>query len=182
MNRACCSLLLLLFAAGSTLAADSRIVVFEQGKSVKADSASGRLAKYTVGIPFVLRVLTTQPPEAIQVCASRDRKVLEQVKTGLHIAKIPCFMIGTGMATSGPGDDPRKMELFLSDGDGHNYYSPERRVDGSGHTDLFIAGLVGTSGKNETGGTVHAIVFVDDNRNNLIEDREYELLELVIRR
>jgi hypothetical protein len=162
-----------------------RTTVLQGGAPMRPETVEGNRAKYKVTTPFVLRVRNKTPnasPTAVQICASPDRAIFDQVRRGLMTAQVPCYRPGTGMATSRGGDDPRGMELFLSSGDGHNYYTVDRRIDQGDHVDIFVAGIRGLSAENLSSGTVYAIVFIDDNQNRVIEDTEYELLELVIGR
>jgi mono/diheme cytochrome c family protein len=168
-------------AAAAAQAVDTRVGVLQEGRPVAAALRFGRLSTYQVATPFVLRVAGLPGralPRAIQVCASRDRRIFDQVKPGLPTGKAACFADGTGIASSGLNDDPRRSRLFLSSGDGHNYYNSLRRVDGAGYSDIFVTGIA--ESPSHAVGTVYAILFVDDNGDEVMDDAEFAFLELAV--
>ena len=160
-----------------------RTTLLQGGAPVRPETLEGNRARYRVKPPFVLRVRKQAPelsPIAVQICASLERRIFDQVRPGLSTSQVPCYRPGTGMATS--SEDPRDLELLLSSGDGHNYYSADRRIDQRDYMDIFVAGIWERSGTNASTRTVYAIVFIDDNQNRVIEATEYELMELVVGR
>ena len=172
-----CVLVLSGCAANTAVQRQPRVQVLKAGQPQVAPLAQDRLTRYAVNLPFVIRV-RAQAPVTIQVCASDSARIFEQMRPGVPAQEVPCYRVGTGMATSRRGDDPRGMRLFLSDGSAHNYYSAERRVDGPGYSDLYVANIVGRDVQPFRGGTVYAVVFVDDNRHRVMDDAEFEFLEL----
>src|SRR5262245_4748296 len=167
----------------AVLVAAPLTTVLQAGKPVAPELRQGRSIRYRVKPPFVLRVRGDgggPPTVAIQVCASAHPRIFEQIKPGGWVAAVPCYRPGTGMATSARGEDPRQMRLFLSDGEGHNYYHTDRRVDRAGYSDIHVTGVTGTTGEPVTSGTIYAIVFVDHNRNGVVDESEYELLEITL--
>jgi mono/diheme cytochrome c family protein len=182
MNRTVL-LLCLAFFVSVARAAEPRVALLQGGQPVQAAARSDRTATFHVSTPFVIRVAFAAgraAPNAIQLCASRDRRIFDQVKPGIATSKVPCYGEGTGMATSSIGDDPRGLRLFLSKGDGHNYYNSIRRVDASAYSDLFVNGIAEVSGAPIAVGTVYVIVFVDDNGDRNMDASEFEFLELAV--
>jgi hypothetical protein len=116
----------------------------------------------------------------IQICATTDRRVFSQVKSGVNLTGIPCFRPGTGMATSKRGDSPQSMRLFLSDGDAHNYFSDDRRIDGAQYSSLYINGIVKRNGDTSFTGPIYVVIYRDKNMNGIVDELEYDLLILEI--
>jgi hypothetical protein len=180
---------LLLLAGCAPVQQDSADVIARttvlQGDASVHPEIEGNVAKYNVRMPFVLRLrnkTSNVTPIAVQICASLDRTIFAQIRRDLSTPQVPCFKPGTAVAPANLGDDPRGMQLFLSSGNAHNYYSARRRIDQRDHVDVFVAGIRGRSGEIVSSGTVYAIVFIDDNQNRVIDQSEYDLLELVVAR
>ena len=100
---------------------------------------------------------------AIQVCAST--KVWPKVTGDAPLEQLPCFEPGTGMAMH---NTPAGLPMYVSEGDGHNYYSVERRVSSANETTVHINRVTPAN----VGEHTYLAVLIDANQDGVANQQE----------
>jgi len=107
---------------------------------------------------------------AIQVCASANRKIIDQIKIGGSIDSHPCFTPGTGMAMRETQPPLYSVPLIIKTGEAHNYYSDDRRRSDK---DTTIISVNEVANADETPlGPTYLVVLIDRNKNSTLDDGE----------
>jgi hypothetical protein len=71
------------------------------------------------------------------------------------------------------------MRLIVSSGDAHNYFSPERRIDGKRYSAVFIREMVNRKGEPIGSGNVYMIVLADRNNDGFAAEADQERIVLL---
>lgn len=115
---------------------------------------------------------------AIQVCASTNRKIIDQVKVGENIANHPCFAVGTGMAMPAALPPLYSVPLYIDAGDAHNYYSVERRS--TSRDAATIVSVNDVSNIDETPlAPTYLVVVIDKNKNKTLDVGEFWVTKVI---
>jgi len=109
---------------------------------------------------------------AIQVCASTDRKIIDQIKVGENISNHPCFAVGTGMAMPAALPPLYSVPLYIDAGDAHNYYSVERRSSSRDAATIVSVNDVSNIDEAPLAPT-YMVVVIDKNNNKTLDAGEF---------
>jgi hypothetical protein len=102
---------------------------------------------------------------AIQLCASS--KALPTLVGDVEIDSLDCLASGTGLAMANT-PPARGLPMYVSEGDGHNYYSVERRVSKDGQTIVNINRVIDASAGQQT----HILVLINANQDSIASPQE----------
>jgi TIR domain len=113
--------------------------------------------------------------DAVQICAWSDVSIFGAISPGKKIAEIPYFNPGTGAADSAFGS-PR---LHLDNRSHHYFAESRRRAISSQQDSIFFSSVMADPDTTlTTWPTVYMVVFVNLNRDDVIDYNEYECLIL----
>ena len=107
---------------------------------------------------------------ALQVCATNDRKPILDLKLGFSIDDSHCFNRGSGMAMVIPIPPSYEVPLIIRGGNAHNYYSSDRRVDGTKNTTVNINSVMAIDGA--TMGKTYLLIYIDKNQDQIMSKDE----------
>ncbi len=122
-------------------------------------------------LPFTLLVPNVSRATAVQICASVNRDLLSYTDKYSDLREAPCFKRGTGMAMK--KESPAGgLPLIVAEGDGHNYFSADRRANGSRSSGIYIGEIVRRYGGSLDVPEIFAVVAVDTNADGKLDPHE----------
>ncbi|MFC1884799.1 hypothetical protein ACFL2O_08515 [Thermodesulfobacteriota bacterium] len=160
-----------------------RAAFIQNGKTVSVNQSGNSSTLVLADEPFSILLPNDNEYRAIQICASLDNRIYNQLAKSKKLQTVPCFRTGTGMAPS-PKGSKRGWFLRIRKGKSHNYYPESRTVNGRKYRLIRIAGMNYSKNKDKMkdGSPVYMIIFIDKNNNRVVDRNEYEFFTIKISR
>jgi hypothetical protein len=165
------------------------IAIVQHDREIQPELLNNGVAKYEIeNKPFVIFVPITIGQDSsssdntqvpIQICASLDEKIFTQIRKKTALSKILCYKSGTGMAQR-QNESPQDKKLIVGNGNAHNYFSADRRIDGKQYSAIYIKEIRKRYGAPIRSGTIYMIIFKDRNADKVVDEEEYELFMVKI--
>jgi hypothetical protein len=129
--------------------------------------------------PFFIRVPRTSEGEGLQIGLSRQSEIF-MLQPGRDSYDIPMFIPGTGIASTEAGDGV--LLCHLPTDFSHNYldFGGRLRSRVEGFFELYVSSIVEStpagyqSRKCRAGDEFYAEMWIDENRDNVVDWGEYE--------
>jgi len=116
------------------------------------------------GFTFLVPVLLDDEVP-IQICATS--KALPSLAGDVAIDSLDCLAPGTGLAIAQTPPE-HGLPMYVSEGDGHNYYSVERRVAKDKQTLVYVNRVIDA----QAGQPTHMLILINLNQDDIASPQE----------
>jgi hypothetical protein len=174
------SALLLLFLAGApfvsvsqSLREEGSVRIVQNGSELDARDGLIQIRRK----PFEIVVSGVDEEDNIAIFASPRDRILDRYRLPVSTSDTVMFAPGTGIAM--PPNEDRRFFLRINREMSQNYFSRDRRINTGERAVLQIKGITDPYEQFAGGDTVYLTLFVDFNKDRMIE--EHELANLVLK-
>ncbi|PCJ30201.1 MAG: hypothetical protein COA90_10055 [Gammaproteobacteria bacterium] len=151
--------------------------VFQEGVSIEIKqsdiNADGRTIIKLGKRPFLLSLPRHSDNDVFQVCIWTDDSIFKKVQAGLATEDVSFYSPGSGMA----GGKTPYSTVFLDD-IAHNYLYSDRIVRLETNRHGLAISTLGLNRKeysiSQQDGPLYAVIFIDINKNKVIDKNEFE--------
>lgn len=118
------------------------------------------LSGFNLSVPVLL-----DDEVPIQLCATS--KALPNLEGDVAIESLDCLAPGSGLAIAQTSPE-NGLPMYVSEGDGHNYYSVERRVAKDKQTLVYVNRVIDA----QAGQPTHMLILINLNQDDIASPQE----------
>jgi hypothetical protein len=127
---------------------------------------------------FEIRVPKSNKDVVLQICAWTDDSIFKKISENKSLKDIPFLKPGTGIADGG-----HTVTSLVLNRNGNNYLYSDRLLSGDSKINRAIFSKIRFNGKttqlSEWDKTIFMVIFMDFNKNKIVDRSEFDLFELV---